>query len=131
MRRVIRIQYSNRHSIRGASTYDFPNDLRTAQLDLLQTRARYEEYARSLPWSVEPLPGWEGDKQLHSGYRSGKADSPGYTPDQVAEVARYREELLRLSVAVSTHPYWESLGGPGLVEARMALKHVHEQPSEA
>ncbi|MFE7430212.1 hypothetical protein [Streptomyces sp. NPDC057545] len=48
----------------------------------------------------------------------------------MAEVAHFRKELLRLSVAVSTHPYWESLGGAGLVEARMALKHVHEQPNE-
>ncbi|MER6611587.1 hypothetical protein ABT282_38525 [Streptomyces sp. NPDC000927] len=62
----------------------------------------------------------------------GEWDIPraGYTPDQVAEVARFREELPRLSMAVSTHPYCESLGGLGLVEARMALKHVHEQPDE-
>ncbi|WP_242434265.1 hypothetical protein [Streptomyces sp. CB01580] len=77
-----------------------------------------------MPWSAEPLPGWEGDKHLHSTYRSGKPDSPGYTPEQDAEVARFQEELLRLSTEVSTHPYWQSLGGPDLVAARMALKHA-------
>ncbi|MFF9593875.1 hypothetical protein ACF1FX_32605 [Streptomyces sp. NPDC014646] len=113
------------------STYDFPEDLRAAQLALHQTRARYEEYATILPWSVEPLPGWEGDKHLHSDYRSGKPDSPGYTPEQTAEVARFQEELLRLSVEVSTHPYWQSLSSSDLVDARMTLKHAHKPDGEA
>lgn len=87
------------------AAFDFPQDLLDAQVALLETRTRYEEYAKTLPWSAEPLPGWEGDKQLHSGYRSGKADSPGYTEEQAAEVARFRAELLRLSEVVSTHPF--------------------------
>lgn len=106
-------------------TYDFPEDLRDAQLALHQTRAAYEQYAATLPWSAEPMPGWEADKQLHSTYRSGKPDSPDYTPEQAAEVARYQTELLRLSTVVATHPYWASLDG-GVVAARMALKHAHE-----
>ncbi|MEU3656458.1 hypothetical protein AB0E67_27355 [Streptomyces sp. NPDC032161] len=110
---------------------DFPDDLRAAQAALHETRAAYDEYAKTLPWSVEPLPGWEGDKQLHSSYRSGKPDSPGYTDEQKSEVARYREELLRLSTAVSTHPYWDAFSGPDLVEARMMLKHAHESGDEA
>ncbi|MEV8457704.1 hypothetical protein AB0467_34290 [Streptomyces sp. NPDC052095] len=109
--------------------YRFPQDLRDAQLALHQTRAAYEEYATHLPWSAEPMPGWESDKQLHSSYRSHKQDSPGYTEAQKAEVARFREELLRLSAEVSLHPYWASLSGPDLVGARMALKHAHE-PAE-
>ncbi|MGW5277589.1 hypothetical protein ACWEQP_34740 [Streptomyces sp. NPDC004044] len=66
--------------------YAFPEDLRDAQLALHQTRAAYEQYAATLPWSAAPVPGWEADKQLH---RSGKPDSPGYTQEQAAEVARY------------------------------------------
>ncbi|MEU9849328.1 hypothetical protein [Streptomyces sp. NPDC047985] len=116
---------------KNSSTPDFPGDLHSAQLALLETRAAYDEYAKTLPWSVEPMPGWEGDKQLHSSYRSGKADSPGYTDEQKAEVARFRAELLRLSIEVSTHSYWETLSGPDLVEARMALKHAHEASDEA
>lgn len=107
-------------------TTDFPQDLRDAQLALHQTRAAYERYAADLPWSAEPMPGWEGDKQLHSGYRSSKPDSPGYTDEQKRQVAEYRGRLLELSITVATHPYWQTLGEGQVVAARMALKHVHE-----
>ncbi|MEV5605764.1 hypothetical protein AB0L33_30440 [Streptomyces sp. NPDC052299] len=110
------------------STYDFPQDLRDAQLALHRTRAAYDEYAKNLPWSAEPLPGWEADAQPQSGYRSAKPDSPGYTPEQREQVATYRAELLELSATVSTHPYWAQLG-EGVVAARMALKHAHEAQS--
>ncbi|MFD5728343.1 hypothetical protein ACFWMT_19930 [Streptomyces sp. NPDC058368] len=109
------------------STYDFPEDLRDAQAALHRTRAAYEQYAKTLPWSAEPMPGWEADKQLHSTYRSAKPDSPGYTPEQHDQVAHYRAQLLELSIAVTTHPYWAQLS-EGVVTARMALKHAHEQP---
>ncbi|WP_326763445.1 hypothetical protein OG978_01525 [Streptomyces sp. NBC_01591] len=94
------------------------------------SRAACEDYAKTLPWSAEPMPGWEGDKQLHSSYRSHKEDSPGYTEGQAAEVARFRARLLELSIAVSTHPFWDSVDAGDRVEARMALKHAHE-PAEA
>lgn len=109
--------------------YDFPEDLRDAQLALHQTRAAYEQYAAGLPWSAEPLPGWESERQPYTSFRSGKADSPGYTAEQATEVARYQAELVRLSIEVSTHPYWPTLDG-GVVAARMALKHAHEQPAD-
>ncbi|MFD4862720.1 hypothetical protein [Streptomyces atratus] len=109
---------------------DFPQDLLAAQLALHETRAAYERYAKTLPWSAEPMPGWEGEKHLHSEYRSGKADSPGYTEEQAAKVARFQERLLELSIAVSTHPFWDSVDVGDRVEARMALKRAHE-PAEA
>ncbi|MFC9121676.1 hypothetical protein ACFTXO_18050 [Streptomyces sp. NPDC057067] len=90
---------------RTAPAFAFPQDLRDAQLALLETRAAYEEYARNLPWSAEPMPGWEGPKQLHSEYRSRKGESPGYTEEQQAEIARFRSELLDLSRAVTTHRF--------------------------
>ncbi|MEV6165743.1 hypothetical protein AB0L71_28285 [Streptomyces sp. NPDC052052] len=110
-------------------TYNFPADLRAAQLALHQTRAEYDEYSKTLPWSAEPMPGWEHDKQLHSNYVSAKPDSPGYTEEQAAEVRRFEAELLRLSVEVSTHPHWATLND-GVMEARMALKRVHEPEPE-
>ncbi|MFG2630649.1 hypothetical protein [Streptomyces sp. NPDC048473] len=110
--------------------FNFPQDLLDAQAALHETRAAYEEYARTLPWSAEPMPGWKSDKQLHSDYRSAKDDSPGYTEDQHAEVARFRARLLELSTTVSTHPFWDSVDHGNRVEARMALKHAHE-PTEA
>ncbi|MFF3177910.1 hypothetical protein ACFVQ0_35425 [Streptomyces sp. NPDC057900] len=107
--------------------YDFPQDLRDAQLALHRTRAAMEQYARTLPWSAEPMPGWEADKQLYSGYRSSKSDSPGYTPEQREQVEKYRAELLELSTTVMTHPYWAGLD-ESVVQARMVLQHAHEQP---
>ncbi|WP_392838705.1 hypothetical protein [Streptomyces sp. LN500] len=110
--------------------YDFPQDLLDAQLALHETRAAYEQYAQTLPWSAEPMPGWKADKQLHSHYVSGKADSPGYTEEQAAEVARFQARLVELSTTVSTHPYWDTLD-EGVVLARMALKHALEKPAGA
>ncbi|MEE1812633.1 hypothetical protein [Streptomyces sp. BE133] len=109
---------------------NFPQDLLDAQAALHETRAGYEEYAKTLPWSAEPMPGWESDKQLHSNYISAKPDSPGYTEEQAAEVARFRARLLELSITVSTHPFWDSVDVGDRVKARMALKHAHE-PAEA
>ncbi|MDF6042114.1 hypothetical protein LRD69_08030 [Streptomyces sp. JH14] len=110
--------------------YDFPEDLRDAQLALHRTRAAYEQYAAGLPWSAEPMPGWEGEKQPYTSFRSGKADSPGYTAEQAADVARYQAELLRLSTQVATHAYWATLD-QGVVDARMVLKRAHETAGEA
>ncbi|MEV6080975.1 hypothetical protein AB0L80_38640 [Streptomyces sp. NPDC052069] len=110
--------------------FPFPQDLRDAQLALHQTRAECEEYARTLPWSAEPMPGWETDKQLHSTYVSAKPESPGYSDGQAQRIADYRARLLELSTTVSTHPFWETVGTGDVVAARMALKHAHEPPAE-
>ncbi|MFD4117541.1 hypothetical protein ACFWSJ_29350 [Streptomyces niveus] len=109
--------------------YDFPDDLRDAQLRLHQASAAYRALCRTLPWSVEPEPGWESDKQPYSERRSSMAASPGYTPEQKTEEARLRREVLQLSTAVSTHPYWSTLETGTTVDARMALKHVHDGDS--
>ncbi|MFJ8762748.1 hypothetical protein [Streptomyces cyaneofuscatus] len=110
------------------TTYDFPQDLRDAQLALHQTQSEFQQYARTLPWSAEPMAGWEGDKQLHSGFRSSKPDSPGHTEEQRQQVAAYRARLLELSTQVVTHSFWETLKGDDLFAARMQLKHVHDAP---
>ena len=111
-------------------TYAFPQDLLDAQAALAETWAACDAYARTLPWSAEPLPGWEAEKQPYTSFRSGKADSPGYTAEQAAEVARFQARLLELSVAVSTHPFWGGLEGDAVVKARMALKHAHDEPAD-
>lgn len=77
------------------------------------------------------MPGWETDKKLHSEYRSGKPDSPGCAEEQHAEAARLQAELLRLSIAVSTYPFWGDVDREDVVQARTALQHAHEQPAEA
>ncbi|MFI6653223.1 hypothetical protein ACIBI8_37240 [Streptomyces sp. NPDC050529] len=110
-------------------TYPFPQDLLDAQASLDETRAACELYALTLPWSAEPMPGWEANKQLHSNYISEKPDSPGYTDEQAAEVARFRARILELSTIVFSHPFWATLGDD-VVKARSALLHAHDQPAE-
>ncbi|MER5462018.1 hypothetical protein ABT010_15265 [Streptomyces sp. NPDC002668] len=109
-----------------AETYDFPDDLRAAQLDLHRTRAEYAALCQALPWSVTPEPGSASEKHVLGDLAVSFPDSPGYTAEQAAEVERLRRRLLDLSVTVSTHPYWATLTA-GVVDARMALKHAHER----
>lgn len=77
------------------------------------------------------MPGWEGEKQLHSdsGQVGGMPDSPGYSSEQSAEEAHLRGLLLDLSTTVSTHPFWQTLQGPDLVAARMELKQTTLAPA--
>ncbi|MFE9015624.1 hypothetical protein [Streptomyces cyaneofuscatus] len=110
------------------STYDFPQDLRDAQIALHQAQSEYTRYARHLPWSAVPMAGWEGDKQLHSRCRPSKPDSPGYTEEQHRQVAAFRARLLELGTLVITHPYWQTLSGTDVVTARMQLKHADDRP---
>ncbi|MCM2393904.1 hypothetical protein [Streptomyces albipurpureus] len=104
--------------------FAFPRDLRDAQLRLHQERAAYTALCRELPWSVEPAPGWEGDKQLHSDRIGGMPDSPGYSETQKGEEARLRNLLVDLSIVVSTHPYWSDVDQGEVVCERMALKRT-------
>ncbi|MFI8437901.1 hypothetical protein ACIGJO_29995 [Streptomyces sp. NPDC079020] len=58
------------------------------------------------------MPGWEAEKQLHSGCRSAKEDRSGYTDGQAERLAGYGRRLLELGTTVVTHPYGETLSGP-------------------
>ncbi|MER6024203.1 hypothetical protein [Streptomyces anulatus] len=110
------------------TTFDFPEDLRAAQSALRRTQSEFERYARTLPWSAEPMRAREADKQFHSGYRPSRPESAGYSEEQHRQVAAYRERLLELGVKVTTHPFWKTVE-PGLVvAARIQLKHVDDEP---
>ncbi|MFI1466131.1 hypothetical protein [Streptomyces wuyuanensis] len=110
--------------------YDFPDDLRDAQLRLHQARSAYRALCRELPWSVEPAEGWTGEEGHYSSYRREFPESPGWSEEQRAEEARLRELVLTLSIEVSTHPHWAALAGPDVVKARMALKHAEHAGAE-
>ncbi|MEU2873048.1 hypothetical protein ABZ769_28260 [Streptomyces olivoreticuli] len=112
-----------------ADTYDFPPDLRAAQLELHQAYADLEALGRALPWSAEPMQGWTTKSgRVDDDRVVVRPDSPGYTGEQKAELQRLRERLLELAAAVSTHSFWGTVDSGRVVDARMALKHVHEQP---
>ncbi|MGW4747275.1 hypothetical protein ACWEPR_20970 [Streptomyces sp. NPDC004290] len=106
-------------------TFAFPADLTALQARLHQTRSEHEALVRTLPWSVEPMPGWAPKINDNTGdiIEPGREPSPGYTPEQIAEDARLRALVRDLSDQVSTHPFWGTLErGPQLVDARTALK---------
>ena len=113
------------------TAFDFPQDLLDAQAALTAVQAERDVFARTLPWSAEPMPGWEAPKQLHSAYQPHKEASPGYTPEQAAQVTEYRARILELTTLIVTHPYWVTLNGPARIDARSALKHAHEPAAEA
>lgn len=112
-------------------SFDFPQDLLDAQAALTAVQAERDTFARTLPWSAEPMPGWEAPKQLHSDYRPAKQDSPGYTQEQAGQVALFRARILELTTLIVTHPYWGTLDGPDRIQARSALKHAHEPAAGA
>ncbi|MEU0394497.1 hypothetical protein ABZ208_17290 [Streptomyces sp. NPDC006208] len=101
----------------------FPDDLRVAQVRLHQASSELAALCRTLPWSVEPMPGWEGEAHPHTGVvTGGRQDSPGWTGEQREAVDRLRAECVALSLTVTTHPYWAGVEREKVVDERMRLK---------
>ncbi|MFF3464744.1 hypothetical protein ACWCQN_05275 [Streptomyces sp. NPDC001984] len=106
-----------------AETYDFPSDLLAGQEELHQVRAELSALLKRLPWSVEPLDAFS-DTQ---GWRKvERPASPGWTADEQAEVEKLRQREHELAVFVSGHRFWAEVTGAERVEARMRLKHAHQ-----
>ncbi|MGW2016749.1 hypothetical protein [Streptomyces sp. NPDC001927] len=107
-----------------AETTSFPSDLLTAQRDLHEAKAKYAALCRTLPWSVEPMPGWPGQVHPHTGEVTGsREDSPGYTEEEKAECVRLLGLIRELSIQVSTHSCWRHWEGEDVVKARMEVKN--------
>ncbi|MGW3138324.1 hypothetical protein [Streptomyces sp. NPDC001139] len=106
-----------------ATTYDFPSDLLAGQEELHQVRAELSALLKRLPWSVEPLDGFSDT----GGWRKvERPASPGWTPDEQAEVEKLRRREHELAVFVTTHRFWTEVTAGDRVDARTALKHAHE-----
>ncbi|MFE6687706.1 hypothetical protein ACFVFQ_14640 [Streptomyces sp. NPDC057743] len=110
-------------------TYDFPQDLREAQLELHQVQSALADLYRRLAWSVEPLPGWTHTKENGHFFETERADSPGWTDEEQARVAELRARQLALAERVVTHDFWS--GCDDAPAARSALKHLHEREEQA
>ncbi|MEV0090481.1 hypothetical protein [Streptomyces sp. NPDC050738] len=109
--------------------FAFPDDLSAAQLDLHKAQAEHQAFALTLPLGAEPLD--EVDDKSHWYRRNHpRPASPGYTPEQATELARLRALVLELATKVVTHPYWETVEAGSRVDARTALKHVHDQADD-
>ncbi|UJB43056.1 hypothetical protein [Streptomyces sp. A1-5] len=110
-------------------TYDFPQDLREAQLELHQVQAALADLYKRLPWSVDPLPGWTHTKENGHFHETERAESRGWTDEEKVQVADLRARTLDLAERVVTHDFWSTCDdGPA---ARSALKHLHEQEEAA
>ncbi|MFH8566988.1 hypothetical protein [Streptomyces sp. NPDC017993] len=109
-----------------ADTFDFPQDLLDAQLELHQVQAELHALYARLPWSVEPMTGHGEDFWLPRL----REDSPGHTDEEKNQVAELRARQLDLTVTVSCHDYWASCPGD-VVKARSALKRAHEPEDES
>lgn len=100
------------------------------QRTLEQTRAAYDTLCATLPWSAEPLDGWTTKAATATAGPIDRAPSPGYTEEQREQEAELFVRLRELSIAVTTHPHWQTLQGPARVAARTELKHVLARTSE-
>ncbi|GHE28718.1 hypothetical protein [Streptomyces capitiformicae] len=110
-----------------AKTYPFPSDLLAGQEELHQVRAELLALLKRLPWSVAPLDGFSDD----NGWRKvERPASPGWTPDEQAEVEKLRRRERELAVFVSCHRFWDEVTGADRVDARSRLKHTPATPPE-
>ncbi|MET9907393.1 hypothetical protein ABZZ74_11270 [Streptomyces sp. NPDC006476] len=111
-----------------ATTYDFPSDLLAGQEELPQVRAELSALLKRLPWSVEPLDGFSDT----GGWRKvERPASPGWTPDEQAEVEKLRRREHELAVFVTTHRFWTEVTTDDRVDARTRLKHAREERETA
>ncbi|MGW6145531.1 hypothetical protein [Streptomyces sp. NPDC055140] len=116
----------------ASDAYSFPPDLLAAQKLAAELYADLRSFVKrpTLPWSVEPLDGWEEPETPHGGklrgYVSSRPASPGWSDDEGAEYAKLRHELAEAAGLVYSHPHWAEYEGAALVSARMTLKHHPE-----
>ncbi|MFJ8510804.1 hypothetical protein [Streptomyces avermitilis] len=112
-----------------AASYDFPQDLTDAQDELRQVRADLQWVYQRVPWSAEPLDAWETHESARR--ESSRPASPGWGPQDAAEIAWLRAREVELATVIVTHAYWSRLAPADVLAARDALKHHHEQMAGA
>ncbi|WP_329564464.1 nucleic acid-binding protein (plasmid) [Streptomyces uncialis] len=112
------------------ATYDFPDDLVSAQHELDTVTAQLTALLETLPWAVEPMEAWERPKDYWYSASPSRPASPGWTDEQRDQVAALRARRLALATTVVSHPYWGTLTGGTVSDARTALKHLVQDVGE-
>ncbi|MFM9540046.1 hypothetical protein [Streptomyces turgidiscabies] len=112
-----------------AASYDFPQDLTDAQDELRQVRAELRTLYQRVPWSAEPLDAWE--THGNAWRQASRPASPGWDPQDAAEIARLRARELELATAIVTHAYWRGFTAADVLAARTALKHHTPEMADA
>lgn len=74
-----------------------------AQNELDQVRADLRAVFGKVPWSVEPMDAWETHENACG--RLPRPASPGWDPEDAAEIARLRARKLELAEVLVCHPY--------------------------
>ncbi|MEU0213965.1 nucleic acid-binding protein [Streptomyces sp. NPDC006265] len=110
-----------------ATTYDYPSDLIAAQQALTQVRADLTALYKRLPYSVEPMEGWQRPEGYWLTPSRAYPDSPGWSEQEQKEVAALRERERDLTAAIVTHAFWNDVAGPDRLDARSQLKHALER----
>ncbi|MFD5473393.1 nucleic acid-binding protein [Streptomyces sp. NPDC127105] len=107
-----------------ATTYDYPSDLIAAQQALTQVRADLTALYKRLPYSVEPMEGWQRPEGYWLTASRAYPDSPGWSEQEQREVAVLRERERDLTAAIIKHAFWNDVAGPERLDARSQLKHA-------
>ncbi|MER8003962.1 nucleic acid-binding protein [Streptomyces sp. NPDC095613] len=109
-----------------AITYDYPDDLLTAQRDLLAVRAELAALFEALPCSVEPMEAWTRPEGYWLATSPAHPDSPCWTDAQRQQVTELRERERELAATIVTHDFWGMVGGPERPDARSQLRRPLE-----
>ncbi|MFI1169837.1 nucleic acid-binding protein [Streptomyces sp. NPDC020801] len=113
------------------ATYEFPDDLLTAQRDLNQVRADLAALYERLPYSVEPMEAWQRPEGYWLATSPAYPDSPGWSEQERKEVAALRERERDLTGVILTHAFWDTIAGPERPHARSKLKHALTAASDS
>ncbi|AXK36504.1 hypothetical protein DVA86_31950 [Streptomyces armeniacus] len=99
-------------------TFDFPDELLHTQKELCRVRSERSRLLAALPSFAE------------ASAQSGAAHwAPGDPPlgrsrEQAEQEHQLRGQETELAAAIQAHPFWATLSGPALVDARSALKYA-------
>ncbi|MGW7410777.1 nucleic acid-binding protein [Streptomyces sp. NPDC054833] len=106
------------------ATYDYPDDLLTAQQVPNQVRADLAASYERLPYSVELMEAWQRSEGYWLATSRAYPESPGWSEQEQQEVAALRERERDLNAVILTHAFWNDVADPERPDARSMLRHA-------